>query len=799
MSGYQPFLIAPLRTGLDSDQEPWMLPADAFTNIANGHLRHGYLEKRQGYRFVASLSSGLEITGATTANPAVFTVNTAASLSNGQTVSIAGMGGGTWVDLDNFDYTIDNLSGTTFELLDSDGNSVDGSSLGAYTANSGRLVYYPGQRAMGLFRFITAANSRELLGADTLRTSIYDSTSFRFDPLDLYDTTGTRYPDADHFSSTDTDYIWAGSWQHAGATNRVYFTNGKAYQAGSPGTDGILYYDGQDSGVHQFRPDVRSGVSLYGCKLIFSMRQRLIILYTYEKPTTTLETYPQRARWCAAQDPTNWDDITPGGGGFVDAPTGDQIVSAQQLRDFIIVFFTDSIWAIRPVSDPSLPFRWEQISSSRACDGKMASLGFDETAVGAGIRGIIATDGSQVARMDERISDFVTETMDTEAFDKVFGQRDYQSQRSWLLYAPNGDEDVNAALIYDEEERAFSTYDISMNVLGFGSLNSDLSASDFTEANNLDLSAEDMGNETALSFFFAGNEDILFGANRSGEVFFLETGNDDNGAEVEFFLSSSSWNPFKAESKEAQLGYIDFYLDSDQLTKLNVEFYKNDDEFPYASQGLDCLPNLNFICQINEIVPKADPTTGFTVYANSHGQVEGNEVYIYGCEQATFYNDTLWEVGSTIEADEFDVDQDITAFGEDITAVTQANPAVVTSVAHGYSNGDTIYIVDVGGMTQLNEEDFTVANVTDDTFELAGIDSTGYGTYTTGGYAFREMNSSPVLVQRRFYRTKVWKRAYCGAIGYQHRISISSAGVDAPLRISAIKPWFRPRGKRILG
>lgn len=74
--------------------------------------------------------------------------------------------------------------------------------------------------------------------------------------------------------------------------------------------------------------------------------------------------------------------------------------------------------------------------------------------------------------------------------------------------------------------------------------------------------------------------------------------------------------------------------------------------------------------------------------------------------------------------------------GQSITGITQANPAVVTySGADTYANGDPIFITDVGGMTQVNNREFTVANVdtVNNTFELSGVDSSGYDAYTSGG------------------------------------------------------------------
>ena len=67
------------------------------------------------------------------------------------------------------------------------------------------------------------------------------------------------------------------------------------------------------------------------------------------------------------------------------------------------------------------------------------------------------------------------------------------------------------------------------------------------------------------------------------------------------------------------------------------------------------------------------------------------------------------------------------------TGITQANPVVVTSVAHGFSNGDTIKISGVSGTTELNSRRFLVANVTADTFELSGENGTNHTAYTSGG------------------------------------------------------------------
>lgn len=70
-----------------------------------------------------------------------------------------------------------------------------------------------------------------------------------------------------------------------------------------------------------------------------------------------------------------------------------------------------------------------------------------------------------------------------------------------------------------------------------------------------------------------------------------------------------------------------------------------------------------------------------------------------------------------------------------ITGITKANPGVVTATSHGFTNGQIVYVSGVAGMTQVNGLVFTVANVTTHTFQLSGVNTSAYDTYTSGGTA----------------------------------------------------------------
>lgn len=85
-----------------------------------------------------------------------------------------------------------------------------------------------------------------------------------------------------------------------------------------------------------------------------------------------------------------------------------------------------------------------------------------------------------------------------------------------------------------------------------------------------------------------------------------------------------------------------------------------------------------------------------------------------------------WQVGAT----------------KNITGATRANPVVITSNAHGFTNGDRVWISGVSGMTQLNNRVVTVANATTNTFQLQGLNGSGFNNYSSGGQIHECINTN---------------------------------------------------------
>lgn len=90
-----------------------------------------------------------------------------------------------------------------------------------------------------------------------------------------------------------------------------------------------------------------------------------------------------------------------------------------------------------------------------------------------------------------------------------------------------------------------------------------------------------------------------------------------------------------------------------------------------------------------------------------------------------------------------------TTYGADLTvsAITNANPGVATSTAHGLSNGDIVEVT--SGWSRLNNRLVRVSGVTANTFNLEGIDTSSTSLYPagTGAGTVREITAFTQIAQ----------------------------------------------------
>lgn len=115
-----------------------------------------------------------------------------------------------------------------------------------------------------------------------------------------------------------------------------------------------------------------------------------------------------------------------------------------------------------------------------------------------------------------------------------------------------------------------------------------------------------------------------------------------------------------------------------------------------------------------------------------------------------------------------------------ITGISQANPGVVTSVAHGFANDDLVIIEEVVGMTQVNSRVYRVKNVAANTFELydlddVAVDTTGYTAWSSAGFA---SDQGLLPANCTFYESRLWHSGIANSPGkfVGSRAPVSSTG-----------------------
>lgn len=196
------------------------------------------------------------------------------------------------------------------------------------------------------------------------------------------------------------------------------------------------------------------------------------------------------------------------------------------------------------------------------------------------------------------------------------------------------------------------------------------------------------------------------------------------------------------------------------------ELYGRTDVVPYFA----CAKTLENVLVTHYGSALRTPGTHFVAATKASGAVK-KIPFIYSVGQSyvlefgNLYMRIFQNGGSVVEA------------AKTITGITQANPGVVTSTAHGYSNGDVVDISGVVGMTQVNGKRYIVAGVTANTFQLTteaggNVNTTSYTAYSSGGSAYRVYQITTPYATANLSKIRVTQQAdimYIDCDGYEPR------------------------------
>lgn len=472
---YQSNLIQPFTIGQETDVEPHLIPDSAFEHLRNMRLYRGRLKRKFGYTHLGRLQIILTAQALGNATVSPFDVNiltvlglTGVIIPGSITVRIAApIGPLVYTEPTTPDGTLSDGGANTGTINYATGDLSLVNPGGAASAVTIDFTYAKCLPVMGLLnRELPALNFEELIAFDTKDAFLWSTTNKRFQIIT---------PATGGWTGSDADFFRGLNYWSKGSNNILWVTNNIA-------NDRLRYYvGGGAAGWTVFTPQLNAGNTrkLYTCLLMVSYRNRLLCLNTQEFDTATgvLTNFKNRARWCWNGDPTNatkWGDDVVGLGNYNDAPTNEKIISAQFIKDTLVVGFERSTWALKYTGNEVLPFVWERVNTDLGCESTDSSIVFDNFMLQVGDKGISAANSYSVERIDLKDPNLITEIHnDLNGPERVHGIRDYNWQMVYWTY-PTASFDTTAyrkkypdsIIAYNYYEQAFATYDASFTCFG---------------------------------------------------------------------------------------------------------------------------------------------------------------------------------------------------------------------------------------------------------------------------------------------------------------------------------------------
>lgn len=487
------FLIAPFNTGLETDLKPWIIPDDAFQLLENAYVFRGRVRKRFGSQFTGTgwssaftqpLFSRLRIQlSGTTDGSGNFSATVPGNTFNiGQQFSVG-----------NQIFTVHQATGSMFASAGTGTgtfNTTTGALVISGAAHNANVYYYTGLPVMGITQFENdQINNEPSIAFDPQFAYIYSSGSWnQFGPG-----TGSQW------NGGDDDFFWAANWSGITPNQNVLFVSNFFANFNTSSFDPIWAYSPSFGGNHwinytPFTITLGDGSFIQTARIIVAFKDRLLLLNTIEKNGTsgTFSQFVNRCRYSINGSPfaetTSGADNAPyafletgqtytsgaatsigKGAGFLDATTDEQIISAEFIKDRLIVYFEKSTWELVYTGNQILPFRFQKINTELGSDATFSVVPFDKEVLAIGSVGVHSCNGANVERIDQKIPDEIFDiNEEPTGVTRVAGVRDYFVEAVYWAY-PNNESTKfpNKVLLYNYRNGTWALNDDSITTFGY--------------------------------------------------------------------------------------------------------------------------------------------------------------------------------------------------------------------------------------------------------------------------------------------------------------------------------------------
>ena len=467
----QQYLVGPYETGEQNNIEPWLLPEDAFRVLEDAYVWRGRVKKRFGYSLLGQtdLNSRLRVKLGTTDGSGNFSLS--AALFPGVIFKIGQM-----FSIGTEIFTV-NVLGTPATMLDTGSASTK-----TYDTDTGALniegatpitdvFFFPADSVMGLrTRERGEINFEDTLGFDTQFS--YQRVAGSWERITGGEATWT---------GDNSQFFWSVNHFGLSPADTIFYT------VNFNRADHIRFLPQGSTTWVDLRPklnalDPPNTNFLDSCRVLIGYKDRLIALNTLEtEGTDSTLNFPSRCRFSVDADPTDpdtsWLDTIKGNGGFVDAPTRQQIITADIIKDRLIVYFERSTWELIDTGYPTTPFRWQQLNNELGCESTFSIIGFDDAILGVGNVGIHNCNGINVRRIDDKIPDEVYKIHnDNKGPERVYGIRDFVPELVYWTFPPEVEEPTfpTRVLVYNYKNQSWAFFNDSFTCFGYFQKDTDL-------------------------------------------------------------------------------------------------------------------------------------------------------------------------------------------------------------------------------------------------------------------------------------------------------------------------------------
>lgn len=473
------FLIAPINSGLQSDLKPFLIPDDAFALLQNAVVFRGRVVKRFGSVFIGSVanqpnSSRLRI--ALTGGAGVG-ITSGVGAATGTVPGIKFKAGQAF-SIGNEFFTVQAL-GVPVVML-ATGASVThtfNTTTGVYAFTGAdintQVYFYPAEPVMGLTILESGAtNNQPSYGFDTQFAYVFVGGQWQ------RSATGATPV----WRGSNLNFFWTANYIAAPGVIALFVSNFFAVNpngAVSANDDPIWYLNASTGAWASITPiTLTAGNKILTALIILPFKDRLLLLNTIEvNAAGTVNTnFKNRCRFSSVGDPTNVNaflEITQVGAlgaGVINASTDEAIVSAEFIKDRLIVYFERSTWELAFTNNDIVPFNWQKLNTELGSESTFSSVPFDSEILTISNTGVNSCNGSNVVRIDTKIPDKIFEISNSnQAINRTTGIREYLSEMVFWSYVSDNFTGTypNKVLVYNYRNQTWAENDDCITAFGY--------------------------------------------------------------------------------------------------------------------------------------------------------------------------------------------------------------------------------------------------------------------------------------------------------------------------------------------